>query len=41
MNEIDLQAIDLNLLQYWHQAVHQDPAHKWLRHLVHEVAKEL
>jgi DNA-binding transcriptional LysR family regulator len=31
----------LQVMQYWHQAVHQDPAHKWLRHLVHEVAEEL
>jgi DNA-binding transcriptional LysR family regulator len=31
----------LQVMQYWHQAVHQDPAHQWLRHLVNEVAKGL
>ncbi len=31
----------LQVMQYWHQAVHQDPAHQWLRHLVNEIAKGL
>jgi len=31
----------LQVMQYWHQAVHQDPAHRWLRHLVHEIAQRL
>ena len=31
----------LQVMQYWHQAVHQDPAHQWLRRLVHQIAQGL
>ena len=31
---------DLQVMQYWHRAVHEDPAHQWLRRLVHRIGKE-
>ena len=31
----------LQVMQYWHQAVHQDPAHQWLRRLINEIAGAL
>jgi len=31
----------LQVMQYWHRAVHEDPAHQWLRRLVHDIAEKL
>ena len=29
----------LHVMQYWHEAMHQDPAHQWLRRVVHSLAE--
>ena len=32
---------DLQVMQYWHRAVHEDPAHQWLRRQVYGIARQV
>ena len=35
---IDLPA--LHVMQYWHETLHRDPAHRWLRQQLHELCRK-
>ena len=48
LDDADLQFLEppldlppLPVMQYWHEAMHRDPAHRWLRGAIQEICKEL
>ncbi|MGZ3784477.1 MAG: LysR substrate-binding domain-containing protein [Bdellovibrio sp.] len=41
LHELPFEIPKIQVVQVWHQKHHRDPAHSWLRHLIHQVSQTL